>query len=51
MCPKGGPMFGFGLLPHILEVSWVKELKSSYRSPETMLFTIYPYYGYLNEVP
>ena len=26
----------------------VQELKSSHHNPETMLFTIYPYYGNLN---
>ena len=29
----------------------VKELKLSYHNPETILFTIYPYCGSLNQVP
>ena len=34
----------------ILEVYWVavQELKLSYHDPETILFTIYPYYGNLH---
>ena len=42
----GGPMRGVAFY-------WlaVQELKLSCHTPETMLFTMYPYYGNLNSVP